>query len=52
MNNDRIHMQDQVSNQVDGIMSFYKKKPNKTLRLNISLVSVLFIAAVLFVVMA
>jgi hypothetical protein len=27
----KIHMHDQVSNKVDSIMGFYKKKPSKAL---------------------
>ncbi len=29
MYNDKVHMHDQVTNKVDEIMNFYKKKTNK-----------------------
>jgi len=53
MNNDRIHMQDQVTNQIDGIMNFYKKKSSKALFIcDFSLVNVLIMVSALFLIMA
>jgi hypothetical protein len=53
MNNDRIHMQDQVSNQVEGIMNFYKKKPSKaSFFCNFSLLNVLIMVSALFLIIA
>ena len=31
MRNDRVYMRDQVTNEVDEIMDYYKNKPSKTI---------------------
>jgi hypothetical protein len=31
MRNDRVYMRDQVTNEVDEIMDYYKNKPNETI---------------------
>ena len=52
MNSNKIHMHDQVSKKVDGIMSFYKRSPNKALLFfHHRLIKVLFIVSAVFLIM-